>query len=77
MIADDEIPSATLKLSVLPEEYERIAAIATRETNRPKGEIVKTAIRDVLGQGVLDRMDGHVVGIVIVDSLPDDRFELV
>jgi hypothetical protein len=71
---DEDIPEATLKLYVLPEEYEKLFAIAARDTNRPKGEVVNAAIRETLGQAVLDRMHGHVVGIVIVDALPDDRF---
>lgn len=76
-VDDEEIPKATMKLYVLPEEYHRIAAIAAKDTANPKGEIVETAFREVLGQAVFDGMRGHVVGIVVVDSLPPDRFEPV
>ena len=75
--ADEGIPEATMKLYVLPEEYQRISAIAARDTANPKGEIVETAFREVLGQEVFDGMKGHVVGIVVVDSLPPNRFEPV
>lgn len=71
---EEEIPEATMKLYVLPEEYDLLFALAAQDTHRPKGEVVNAAIRETLGQTVLDRMHGHVVGIVIVDELPDDRF---
>jgi hypothetical protein len=67
-------PQATVCLYLLAHEYEAIFA-RVAQYDAPTPEQGLAAIAAVLGQETVDRMQGEVVGMLIVEELPDDRFE--
>lgn len=71
--ADCTPPAPNLGLFVTQREYDEIEARLLGLV-RPAFDDVMTAIASVLGQQVVERLQGHVVGIEIVADLPDDRW---
>ncbi len=69
-------PQATLRLYLLPHEYEKIVDKVS-EVENPTFEQGMQAIAEVLGQETVDRMAGEVTGMVIVEELPDERLERI
>ncbi len=68
-----EPPEPDLGLCVTQQEYDEIEA-RLASLVKPEFDDVMRVIAAVLGQSVVDRMQGHVVGFEVVADLPDDRW---
>jgi hypothetical protein len=66
-------PEADLGLCVTQQEYDEIEARLSG-LEEPSFDDVMQVLTSVLGQHVVDRMQGHVVGIEVVAELPDERW---
>lgn len=66
-------PQPDIGLFVTQSEYDEIESRVTSLV-KPEFDDVMNAIAAVLGQSIVDRMQGHVVGFEIVSELPDDRW---
>lgn len=66
-------PEPDLGLCVTQQEYDEIEARLS-DLEEPSFDDVMQVLTSVLGQHVVDRMQGHVVGIEVVTELPDERW---
>ena len=70
----EDPPPPTMLLYLLASEYDAIYQ-RLQLLREPTAEQGMTAIASVVGQKIVDRMLGEVVGFRVVEKLPDERLE--